>query len=129
MDLNIEGIKYEFMMFHTDVAEDICDNRPVYLEFKKTDTCYLSNELKFEIPSAKKVEKETHLMAPFVYYIKETNNIMINYIERDIPNEIEIERLGIYLNNGVDYIQETGNENKVCEYFKTAPEVIIFKLV
>ena len=93
MDLNIEEKKYEFLLFHTHVAEDICEHRPVYLEFKKTDTCYLSDTLPFEIPSATESEVEKHLMAPFVYYIKETNNVMINYVEREIPGGIEVTRL------------------------------------
>ena len=129
MDLNIDGKKYEFLMFHTHIAEDICDNRPVHLKFKKTDTCYFSNELQFEIPSSSESEKEIHLMAPFVYYVKETNNIMINYVERNIPEGIEVEKLGIYLKDGVDYIKKTGEENKVCQYFEESPEELVFELI
>lgn len=129
MDFNIEGKEYKFLLLHTHIAEDLCDHRPIYLKFKKTETCYLSEPLQFEIPSAKEVEKETHLMAPFVYYVKETNNIMINYVAREISEGIEVQNLGLYLNEGMDYIQESDEENKICEYLKTAPEEIELKLV
>lgn len=129
MDFNIEGKEYKFLLLHTHIAEDLCDHRPIYLKFKKTETCYLSETLQFEIPSAKEVERETNLMAPFVYYVKETNNIMINYVAREIPEGIEVQNLGLYLNDGMDYIKESDEENKICEYLKTAPEEITLKLV
>ena len=62
MDFNIEGKEYKFLLLHTHIAEDLCDHRPIYLKFKKTETCYLSETLQFEIPSAKEVERETNLM-------------------------------------------------------------------
>lgn len=129
MDLIIDGKKYEFLLFHTHVAEDMCKHSPVNLEFKKTDTCYLSDKLPFEIPSAIESQVEKHLMAPFVYYVKETNNVMINYIEREIPEGLMVTRLGIYLKDEMDYLQDGKNENKVCEYFKNAPKTITFKIV
>ena len=129
MNFNIEGKEYKFLLLHSHIAEDLCDHRPIYLNFKKTDTCYLSDKIPFEIPSATEAEKETHLMAPFVYFVKETNNIMINYVDREIPEGIEVENLGLYINDGMDYIQESDEENKICEYLKTAPEEITLKLV
>lgn len=54
---------------------------------------------------------------------------MINYVAREIPEGIEVQNLGLYLNDGMDYIKESDEENKICEYLKTAPEEITLKLV
>ena len=125
MDLNINEKNYKFMLFHTHIAEDICANRAVCLKFKRINNeCYLSEPLKFNVPSASESELVNHLIAPFVYYVKNTNNIMINYVERDVPEGIEVSNLGMYIFNDND-----DGLDEVCEYFKTSPEEIVFELV
>ena len=131
MDIDFGDKHYEFLLFHTDLTEDIVDHKPLILIFKRVDdNCFISEKLSFVPNTINQQERVTHLRAPFVYYIKDTNNIMINYVDRVLSEPMDVSSVGLYMLDKYHYIKEKQeDENELCYYFMNCQDIFKKRIV
>ena len=114
MDIKIDNKEYEFMLYHTHIAEDLIDNIKV-IEFIKKNNYYINEKMVFLKDYYRKIDKIDTLRPCAMYYFKKEKIILFNISNIKLDNEIEACILGEYLHA----------DKKLIDYFLNLEKIYV----